>query len=261
MQNSCPNSCNNGPVSENVALTENVPCWIELSSPDVEKSQEFYSAVFGWEFSGSGPMGIGIRALVDGASVAGISQQPAEAPDGQPGFWSLYFRVGNFEEFLEAVADNDGQALMAIPQFDGDASVALVADSGQTGFGVLSYSDDRGFRLSDSVGAPVWFELNTKDTDVTEFYSKVFGWTTSTNNDGYVSFASDGKEIAGMVNISDLQIPSHWKIYIRVEDVDQTLELASQHGGAVLSKPVDTHMGRVAQIIDCHNAAIAIVSK
>lgn len=244
-------------------MTDNklvTPCWIELSSPNVEESQSFYSAVFGWDFDGVGPMGIGTRAVVNGSSVAGISQQPAEAPEGQPGFWSLYFHVADFEEFLQNIAENKGQALMAIPNFDGDASVALIADSAQTGFGVLSYGDDRGFALTDAVGAPAWFELHTTDTGVADFYTTVFGWKTQANEDDYTTFSTGGSPVAGMVDISDLSIPAHWKIYVRVNDVDETLERAQEHGGAVLSQPVETHLGHVAQIIDCHNAAIAIVS-
>lgn len=244
-------------------MTENkpvTPCWIELSSPNVEESQSFYSAVFGWEFDGVGPMGIGTRAVVNGASVAGISQQPAEAPQGQPGFWSLYFHVPDFEEFLHDIAENKGQALMAIPNFDDNASVALISDSAQTGFGVLAYDDDRGFSLTDAVGAPAWFELHTTDTGVADFYTTVFGWKVGSSADEYTTFAAGDSPVAGMVDISEMSIPAHWKIYVRVSDVDATLERAQEHGGAVLSKPVDTHLGRVAQIIDCHNAALAIVS-
>lgn len=238
------------------------PCWIELSSPNVDESKAFYSAIFGWEFTAPGPLGIGETARVDGKAVAGISEQPDQAPEGQPGFWSLYFRVGDFDQFMESVASHGGQALMAIPNFDGDASVALVADSYHTGFGVLSFHDGRGLEAFRMPGASTWFELNAKDLAVTEFYTSVFGWVTATDADGYTTFATDadgGDPFGGIVDISGVEIPQHWKIYFQVDSIDDTLRHAKEHGGAVLTEPVDTPLGTVAQIIDCHNAAAALL--
>lgn len=241
-------------------MTDMMPCWIELSSPDVEESKEFYSAVFGWHFDGVGPLGLGTRATSHGRSVAGISEQPQQAPQGQPGFWSLYFQVSDFDQLMESVAQHGGHALMAIPQFDAEASVALVADPHQTGFGVLAFSDERGFEVTDDTGSAVWFELNTKDVADTEFYTSVFGWSAHRGSNGTTTLsASNGLEFGQVADISELPIPPHWKIYLKVDSVENTIQRATAAGGAVLAAPADTPRGRVAQIIDCHNAAIAIV--
>ena len=31
------------------------PCWIDLLTSDLQRSQEFYGAVFGWQFTDYGP--------------------------------------------------------------------------------------------------------------------------------------------------------------------------------------------------------------
>ena len=31
------------------------PCWIDLTSSEVERAQDFYGAVFGWTFESAGP--------------------------------------------------------------------------------------------------------------------------------------------------------------------------------------------------------------
>ncbi|MGZ5379445.1 MAG: VOC family protein, partial [Mycobacterium sp.] len=49
------------------------PIWIDLASSDVDRSQEFYAAVFGWTFEAAGPeYGGYINAFCDGKPVAGL---------------------------------------------------------------------------------------------------------------------------------------------------------------------------------------------
>ena len=241
------------------------PCWIELSSPNLAQSQEFFSELFGWEFAGPGPLGLGVTARVDGAAVAGISEQPAEAPAEQPGFWTLYFKVDDFDDFAQDVASHGGNAMMAIPNFDGSASVGLFADPAGAGFGVLSFADDRGFEIQGVPGAPVWYELHTKDMSVTDFYAQVFNWEfgtePKTGDLPYRVFSIPGNSVplGGVVDISDTPIPVHWKPYIQVSNVDEIAKKAVELGGAILAQPRTTQFGRVCQFIDVHNAALTVI--
>lgn len=49
------------------------PCWIDLTTSDVDRAQDFYGTVFGWAFESAGPdYGGYINAAKGGHPVAGL---------------------------------------------------------------------------------------------------------------------------------------------------------------------------------------------
>jgi len=90
------------------------PCWIDLTSSDIERAQDFYGTVFGWTFESAGPQYGGyVNAAKDGHPVAGLM---ANRPESQtPDNWAIYCCVLD-------LADS----------FKGDASAR---DFGEDGFG------------------------------------------------------------------------------------------------------------------------------
>ena len=237
-------------------------CWFELSSPDPAAAADFYSALLGWRFSGTGPLGLGSAAHADGQRVAGVSEQP---PGQQgPAFWSVYFRVEDLSAHLAAVDDAGGQALMAIPEFDGTAGVALVADPAGTAFGVLEYDDDRALQAHGTPGAVAWAELFAGSPDVRDFYTAVFGWElpalSTQEEQGYWAIDRAEMRVGGIFDASGVSVPSHWEAHIRVDDVDAIVERVQDLGGDVLAPPHDSHHGRVGRFIDAQNAAFTLVA-
>lgn len=43
---------------------------------------------------------------------------------------------------------------------------------------------------------------------------------------------------------------AHWTVFFGAEDVDKTLRVITENGGAVLRRPQDTPYGRLAAAID-----------
>ena len=82
------------------------PCWVSLTSRDLQTTEEFYTAVLGWEWR---PMRLGDRfriALAAGRPVAGIAAvagmwQTAVA-------WTPYFAVRSADEAAGRVPMVDG---------------------------------------------------------------------------------------------------------------------------------------------------------
>ena len=73
----------------------------------------------------------------------------------------------------------------------------------------------------------------------------------------------NGLEAAAIYRQSDEErdqgIPPHWKIYLTVENVDETVEKATQNGGTVLFGPMDVfEAGRMAMLQDRQGAAFAV---
>jgi uncharacterized protein len=114
------------------------------------------------------------------------------------------------------------------------------------------------------VGAPCWIDLYSSDTDkATEFYGKVFGWTTESAGPefgGYFTFQKDGKTVAGcMHNDGEQGYPDAWTIYLMTDDIERTVEAAAANGGQVHIEPMDiAQNGRMAMVGDPGQAAVGV---
>lgn len=84
------------------AYPPGTPCWVSLMVHGMATTQDFYGALFGWEFQ-PGPQQLGpyVRALLDGRQVAGIGQLP---PDRHlPIAWTPYFASADADLTAETV--------------------------------------------------------------------------------------------------------------------------------------------------------------
>ena len=87
--------------------------WSELVTTDVERSEEFYGAVFGW---GAATQGDGPTAYtewqVGGRSVGGMMRKPEMMPAEVPPHWAVYFGVADCDDALARIAELGGSVLM-----------------------------------------------------------------------------------------------------------------------------------------------------
>lgn len=111
-----------------------------------------------------------------------------------------------------------------------------------------------------------WTELATTNVQsAKDFYGKVFGWKFSDHDMGemtYTMIKRDNKEFGGIWAIpkdKEKQIPPHWLSYVLVENLDDSLKKATEHGATIV-KPVANagDMGRFAVITDPTGAHIAL---
>ena len=77
-------------------------CWNELMTPNVSKSKEFYSALFGWEIQDH-PMGhVTYTMLKKGdKDVGGLMQIPQGQEDQIPPHWMSYIYVNDVNDTIE----------------------------------------------------------------------------------------------------------------------------------------------------------------
>lgn len=130
----------------------------------------------------------------------------------------------------------------------------------------LNAAENTNGTMAPKVGEFVWNELATTNVqDAKTFYGKVFGWEFSDkkiDDMTYTIIKKDNKEFGGIWAIpaeQQNQIPPHWLAYILVENVQQSLEKASQNGATII-KPVEKagDMGLFAIIRDPSGAHIAL---
>jgi predicted enzyme related to lactoylglutathione lyase len=110
-----------------------------------------------------------------------------------------------------------------------------------------------------------WIELHTTDQNAAKsFYGSLFGWQPEDMpmgpNDFYTVFKLQGRDAAAGCSLRPEQraqsVPSHWTIYIAVENADAAVAKAEQLGGKVLAPAFDVmDAGRMAWVQDPTDAA------
>ncbi|MFD1659596.1 VOC family protein [Streptomyces caeni] len=219
------------------------PCWVSLTTRDVEGAEEFYRAVFGWEWR---PNSLGDRfrvAQADGVPVAGIA---AVASMWQMAVaWTPYFAVSSADEAVARCRERGGTAAVGPLAFP-PGRAAVLADRDGAVFGIWEGRLVTGWEEWREA-APTFIRLHTRDAfDAAIFYGEVLGWASAVpgccevHYDGdEVVLRSGGSVVArihsGAVEAApDPTIRPHWQIHFAVADVDACVRIARAHGGSVL---------------------------
>jgi predicted enzyme related to lactoylglutathione lyase len=242
------------------------PCWVSLMVHDMTATQEFYGALFGWEFR-PGPEQLGpyVRALLDGKEVAGIGTLP---PDRQlPVAWTPYLASDDVDGTAESVRHCGGT--VGVGPLDAGAAgrLAIGCDPEGAVFGIWQAAEHLGAGLAGVAGTVTWNELVTRETaSVAKFYEAVFGYA----QDAVVSADFDCLTLrVGTRPVASVQgvghaLPrdrgSHWMTYFEVDDVDEAVERVADLGGHVVLAPRDGAHGRVATVADPEGARFALVA-
>src|SRR3954452_20575306 len=89
-----------------------VPCWVDSSQPDPERSLDFYRSLFGWDFENVMPPGAPQKyfmARVRGGDVAAIASLLEGIP--QTARWNTYNAGGSPDEPAAKVREAGGSVL------------------------------------------------------------------------------------------------------------------------------------------------------
>ena len=109
-----------------------------------------------------------------------------------------------------------------------------------------------------------YIELNSDDPEkAKEFYKELFDWEYEDYPMGDIPYTviKTGKEPGGGIfkNPVPEQAPSHWLIYIQVDDVDAYTEKVKKLGGIVHKEPTEVpNMGKFSVIEDPAGAVSAL---
>jgi uncharacterized protein len=256
-------------MPERTSYEAGTPSWVELSSPDLDSSIEFYGALFGWEVpeSENAEQTGGYRlALKSGRPAAGMMPQMQE---GQPPAWTTYVSVDDASATAAAVTDAGGTVLAEPMEVLDLGTMAIFADPTGAVFGVWQPGAFAGAGVVNEPGAISWNELNTRDLAAAkEFYGPVFGWTFEDNDMGeagtYTTIKLGEDMVGGILDMNSRgvpeAVPAHWQAYFAVEDTDATLEKAKQSGGGVMVEPMEVPAGRFAILTDPHGAGFAVIA-
>jgi len=244
-------------------------CWVELATTNGQAAKTFYTQLFGWDYVDNpvGPDMIYTMLKLNGKDVGALYQMPSEMrAQGIPPNWLNYVSVTSADETAEK-AKAAGATLLKDP-FDvfTVGRMAVVKDPTGAVFALWQAGTHKGAGIYNVPNSFCWNELGTTDTQKAgEFYSKLFGWTRTTQNFGpmeYTIFNNGDKGAGGMYKITPEMgnIPPHWLTYFAVDDCDAKVKKATELGASVM-KPADDipGVGRFAILQDPQAAVFAII--
>lgn len=227
------------------------PCWVDVSVSDMERSKEFYAAVFGWSFSpGAENMGGYSNAFVGERRVGGIS--PSPDPTGhRASVWSVYLSTADIDAADKAIRAAGGSEVFPITGLPPLGRVAMFTDSTGAVFGVYEAGKHTGFNIVGEPGTVAWCEGMVGDFEAGKaFYAKVFGYEylDMSGPDGqYAMFTALGAERpTGGIGLVDADHSPRWTVTFEVADVDEAARRVSGNGGIVVTQPYDFEYGRLA---------------
>ncbi|MGF0169653.1 VOC family protein [Streptomyces sp. Marseille-Q5077] len=241
------------------------PCWVSLMVHGLAATQDFYGALFGWEFQ-PGPQQLGpyVRALLNGREVAGIGQLP---PDRHlPIAWTPYLASNNVDLTADTVRLCGGTVGVGPLDAAEAGRLAICSDPSGAVFGIWQGAEHRGTAITGVPGTPAWNELLTfESVNVAKFYETVFAYeeepVVSADFD-YVTLLIDGRSVAGIHGVGT-SLPRdrgpHWVTYFEVADTDETLARVVELGGHTLRPAHDSAHGRVATVADPEGARFALI--
>ncbi|MBO3748664.1 VOC family protein [Streptosporangiaceae bacterium NEAU-GS5] len=241
-----------------------VPCWVDVSSADVEAAAAFYGELFGWqaEFDPRPDAGGYGQFTLRGKKVAGIGPVFQE---GMPSVWNTYIAVTDAEKTSQAVREAGGQVPMEPMQVFEEGTLAIFQDPTGAFVGVWQPGNHKGAELANEPGAFSWNELATRDIDSAKaFYGSVFGWTFKTSDMGgvpYSEFEVEGNTVGGMMPMTDQyppEVPPHWLVYFSVDSADAAHAKTIELGGGQIMPPFDIPIGRIAILSDPNGAPFAV---
>lgn len=239
-----------------------VPCWVDLTVPDVPAAQAFYSTVLGWTFPDlDRDHGGYVVARVDGAAVAGIGPT---LQVGIPAAWTVCLAAPDADATAQAIGAHGGTVLLPPGEVGDLGRLCVAADPTGAVFGVWQAGAQIGVERYSEPGALAWEDLRSPDPDAARaFYTAVFGYETralAAAGPGYTTFHTPGDDapLGGMGGMFWTEVPPHWLAYFGAVDVDAALARAVAAGGSQPMPAHDSPFGRMGTVLDPFGAAFTV---
>jgi hypothetical protein len=262
-------------MSQPRTYPDGVPSWVDTEQPDPSAAQDFYTRLFGWEFTTVSPPGTPVYAV---ATLAGRDVGGMAAAEGSAAAWNTY------------IAAEDADAMAARIRAAGGDVITEPADVGQAGrwaicrdpagavFRLWQARNRLGSQVVNEAGSWNFSDLHTDQPETAGFYAEVFGWSvedlgfaTLVRRPGYgdhleatvdpdirkrqaeVAPPSGFEDAIAWVAALEPGSAPHWHVTFSVSDRDAAASTAQELGAAVLSTE-DTQWTLAALVRDPQGA-------
>ena len=257
------------------ALEKHVPgtfCWAELATTDPAAAKQFYTNLFGWDFTDSpmGPDEVYTMWKVGGFEHAAMYKMDAQRLGrGVPPHWMLYVAVEDADTTV-ASARSLGASILAGP-FDvmDFGRMAVIQDPQRAVVSIWQPRKHIGSRITGIPGTLCWSELSAKDAATAlNFYTTLFDWnakdsgTSETSGMKYTEWYVGEHPMGGMLEMGPELggVPTAWTPYFQVVNLAGTLEKARELGGKQVFGPMTVPgAGDFALIQDPQGAHLYVI--
>ena len=231
------------------------PCWVDLSTDDIEGAKAFYSGLFGWTWEDQqGPAGEYMYSLaqIDGLNVAGLGPAPDEMIQaGVRAAWNTYIAVDSADDAYQAALEAGGTGLFAPFDVMDAGRMSFILDDQGVSLGLWQAGLHKGAQLVNAPGAFTWSELCVPDTGAAaRFYGAVFGLGTEAADMNidmeYILWKVGEDSVGGLMVPPSDDVPACWNVYFGIDDVERAVARTVELGGQVISGPFPTPMGPMA---------------
>jgi len=260
-------------VSERSDYNDGEFCWVDLATPDTERSARFYGELMGWEFEPAEvPDGVDVGGYgnftFEGKPVAGMARIMQE---GQPPAWSSYVKVADSDATAEKVRDAGGAVVLGPLDIPGGAGRMTACQDPEGAFiSTWEPGTHRGAELVNEPGAWTWNNLMSREPDAAgEFYGAVFGWSLSQPEgvpDFIFNWQLDGQRFPeGLGGLSTMgsempaDAPPHWQVYLAVPSIDDAVATTERGGGRIVYGPLEIPTAKLAVAFDPEGASFALM--
>ncbi len=241
------------------------PCWVDIGVPDPDAAKKFYSALFGWEYTGGDPeFGGYLNATKDGRQAAGIGPQMDE---DEPPRWTTYFATDDAVATAAAIREAGGTVVVEPMEVGPMGTMVIALDPQGNPFALWQSGMNTGVQIHNEPGALAWNEAMVADTAAAkQFYSAVFGFTFEQMSPemagegmDYATFSTARNPLGGL-GAADPSMPTGWLTCFSVASTDDAVASVEAKGGKVTMPPMDTPFGRFAVVEDPWGAAFEVMS-
>lgn len=240
--------------------------WYDLSTNKPEESKAFYSALFGWTFHDQGPeYGHYHQAKQNGHTVAGFM---AQTPDmqGMPSLWTVYFRTLDAQADAGRIQELGGNVMVPPMPVHTLGQMMVAIDPTGAAFGLWQPGEFQGSELANEHGSMAWQEVLTRDAGAArDFYTALLNSTTEKlpGDMTYYTLHQGSDTVGGIMQMDDghwpASIPPHWMPYFAVNDIQDAVKIAAEHGGTVNVPPFESPYGLVSILSDPAGAVFSVI--
>ena len=240
--------------------------WADNTSTDAEAAKSFYMELFGWDKIDE-PIGGDMFYTMfqnQGEHAAGFAaMMPDMQAQGIPSHWTNYVSVDDVDALADVVTANGGTILFGPMDVFESGRMLHFTDPTGAQLGLWQPKNHIGAGIVNTVGAMCWNELLTWDTAAArEFYTALFGWEYTVDENGYIMISNRGRNNGAMMQMDESfgEMPSMWQPYFTVADIDASIGQASNSGGTIIiPKTVAPGAGHFAYLSDPAGAHFYII--
>ena len=239
--------------------------WFEAITPDIGKSVDFYTRLFGWQAEKQRYGGMEYLVFQsDGKQIAGVVTPPGA--ETAAAHWLSYLGVEDVDQAVRFNETKGGRTLVPAFEIPEVGRTAVLQDPQGAVFAPFRGVQDMPYEQP-GFFTFAWDELMVKDPEKAKlFYAELAGWNYQPFDMGPMGVyhvARVGETpVAGIMGFPP-GVPefAHWLPYVSVPQVDETTSRVSELGGTVHMGPQDIpDVGRFSLLLDPVGAVVAVIT-